>query len=261
MARCMNHAAPETAVTAIHCGTEMEAQLPQRMQTSHLLRRENTLLRLEEEAGLWAAVYDVCGGFQPPYSQSQPWSQSQSQGYTELYSQGHSQDMCTDGVLTPLLMPQGSLLRIGDSDSPPLMQRSLSRSSPRPLLCTRGSPSHSHPPARLRHASPQGLGIGTPTPHVSPPTLTPSLTPAPIATPPVRTEPSIHPLLHTFSSLSALSSPLSEPPSSQPQWWWGSLLHRCRAHHRATSCANGFDEQVDVEAFLDGGAADVFIFL
>ncbi|KAJ7368565.1 hypothetical protein DFH08DRAFT_947466 [Mycena albidolilacea] len=196
--------------------TETEAQLPQRMQASLPPRRGNALLSLEEEAALRAAAYDVFGGSQPPDSQSQPWSQSQSQGYAELYSQGYSQDMCTDGVPTPLLTPQGSLPRIGDSDSPPLVptepvseQPSTSRvRSPEPISPT---------PARLRRPSPQGLGTGTPTPPVSPPALAPSLAPAPIAAPPVRTEPSIHPLLRTFSSLSTLSSPLSEPPPSQPQ--------------------------------------------
>ncbi|KAJ7904769.1 hypothetical protein B0H14DRAFT_2664313 [Mycena olivaceomarginata] len=196
--------------------TETEAQLPQRTQASLLPRRENALLTLEEEAALRAAAYDVFGGSQPLDSQSQPWSQSQSQGYAELYSQGYSQDMCTDGVPTPLLTPQGSLPRIGDSDSPPLVptepvseQPSTSRvRSPEPISPT---------PARLRRASPQGLGTGTPTPPVSPPALAPSLAPAPIVAPPVHTEPSIHPLLRTFSSLSTLSSPLSEPPPSQPQ--------------------------------------------
>ncbi|KAJ7858022.1 hypothetical protein B0H14DRAFT_672196 [Mycena olivaceomarginata] len=192
--------------------TETEAQLPQRTQTSRLPRRENALLSLEEEAGLRAAAWAVCGGSQPPDSQSQPWSQSQSQEYAELYSQGHSQDMCADGVPTP----QGSLSRIGDSDSPLLVptepvSRQPSASgvrSPEPISPT---------PARLRRASPQGLGIGTPTPPVSPPTLAPSLAPTPITAPQVRTQPSIHPLLRTFSSLSTLSSPLSEPPLSQPQ--------------------------------------------
>ncbi|KAJ7805255.1 hypothetical protein B0H14DRAFT_2881083, partial [Mycena olivaceomarginata] len=195
---------------------ETEAQLPQRTQTSRLPRRENALLSLEEEAGLQAAAYDVCGGSQPPDSQSQLWSQSQSQGYAEMYSQGHSQDMCTDGIPTPLLTPRGSLSRIGDSDLPALVptepvseQASISGvRSPEPISPT---------PARLRHASPQSLGIGTPMPPVSPPTHAPCLAPAPIAAPPVRTEPSIHPLQRTFSSLSTLSSPLSEPPQSQPQ--------------------------------------------
>ncbi|KAJ6515637.1 hypothetical protein C8R45DRAFT_957184 [Mycena sanguinolenta] len=212
------------------------SQLPGGSQASLPPRREATLLSLDDEAALRAAAYEMFGGSQ---------SQSQSQGY--YYSQGNSQD--TDGIPTPIVTPNGSLVWIG---GPPLVptepasavptepnsaQGSTSSvplalpESPTPASRRRASPLPPRPQP-LRRASPfpsqlhapqlQPLPTGAPTPPASPPaTLAPAPltinTSAPPPPAPTLARIDVQPLLRTFSSLSTFSSPLSEPPLSAPR--------------------------------------------
>ncbi|KAJ7044581.1 hypothetical protein C8F04DRAFT_1228393 [Mycena alexandri] len=181
-------------------------------------RRENAVLNIDEEAALRAAAYDIFGGSQPD-SQSQGYWQ-QSQGYSEqesqeYYSQSQSNSQDTEFVPTPFVTPNGSLQWIDGEGPPNLRNKSppLVPTEPVSLQCStstvRTAPPGSPTPAPLRRASPFP-------PQSASPTTAPTATAAAPATAPLA-RPHHDLLTRTLSSLSTLSSPLSEaPPSSAP---------------------------------------------
>ncbi|KAJ7781006.1 hypothetical protein B0H16DRAFT_1496808 [Mycena metata] len=193
----------------------LHEQGSQSQSRSQRPRRENAMLNIEEEAALRAATYDVFGGPQPD-SQWQGYSQ-QSQGFSEqesqeYYSQSQGTSQDTDFVPTPFVTPNGSLQWI-DGEGPPNFRNKsppLVPTEPVSLQCSASNvrtPPGSPTPAPLRRASPFPPQSESPT--------TPPATAAPAAAPLARPYNDL--LTRTLSSLSTLSSPLSEaPPSSAP---------------------------------------------
>ncbi|KAJ7180348.1 hypothetical protein C8R43DRAFT_972719 [Mycena crocata] len=143
-------------------------------------RRENAVLSLDEEAELRAAAWDVfgSGGDSQPQSQSQSYSQPQEYSQSQSQSQGYSQPYSQE------------YSQPGSQETEPLIAT--------PFVTPNGSlqwipdpPTDPESAAGERAKTPMNED---PERSVSPPTG----------------------LARTFSNLSTLSSPLSEPPPSQP---------------------------------------------
>ncbi|KAJ7682553.1 hypothetical protein DFH06DRAFT_297779 [Mycena polygramma] len=184
---------------------EAEGELfPEGSQAS-VPRRENAVLSLDDEAALRAAAYDVFGGSQPPdsQSQSQGYSQEYSQEYYHSQSQGNSQDT-EPFIATPFVTPNGSLQWL-DGEGPKSSSPPLVPTEPASAQCSTGRVRTPSPvsPTPVRRSSPLPQRLGTPP--VTPPASAPPLP---------RTDTGL--LTRTLSSLSTLSSPLSEAPSTAP---------------------------------------------
>ncbi|KAJ6525346.1 hypothetical protein B0H19DRAFT_1084893 [Mycena capillaripes] len=127
---------------------QTEVLLPERLQVSLPLQRENALLSLDDEVTLRAAVYDVFRGYQPPNSQLQSYPESRSQEYWQGYqqSQGYALGSSRGNlrgteplIATPSVTPNGSLQWIHDPPPPVLTEAPVSplpRSASVDCTCT-----------------------------------------------------------------------------------------------------------------------------